>query len=102
MILTIIVLVILGAIHAIREWRAGRDIDDGLGPIIGRATIYENCPNCGHRDGQTPRGRGEVITRGGAFVVRQYHLCDNCGTKVLWHRRLDRWVWTINRSGVER
>lgn len=76
--------------------------DDSLGPVLGEATEYDECPVCGTPNSQSPRGRGEVITRGGSWVVRQYHVCRTCDTRALWHRRLDLWVWTVFRSGVAR
>ena len=74
--------------------------EDSLGGVVGHATHYAECPICGERDCQDPRGRGEVITRGGHYVVRQYHICVNCNSRALWHRRLDQFIWTVNRSGV--
>jgi hypothetical protein len=73
---------------------------DGLGRVLGEATTYDLCPLCATKTKHLPRGTGEVIVRGGFYVVRQYHVCPNCGARALWHRRLDKWVWTINRSGV--
>lgn len=69
--------------------------------VIGKATRYSHCMNCGKRDCQTPVGRGEVITRGIWYLARQYHICQNCGAKSLWHRRLDKFVWTLDRDGTE-
>jgi len=73
---------------------------DTLGDVLGEATQYDECPGCRQTDCQTATGRGEVITRGGFYVVRQYHVCLQCGIKGLWHRRLDQFVWTIRRSGM--
>lgn len=97
--MTLLVITIISIIiwRAIRHWF---DQDDGLGPLLGHATKYAECPNCMQRNSQSPRGRGEVITRGGNYVARQYHVCTKCGTKSLWHRRLDLWVWTTKRNGV--
>lgn len=80
-------------------WLFGRDRDDDV-KVIGRATKYKACRPCGAKNTQEPRGRGETITRGNWYIVRQYHVCLNCGTKSLWHRRLDKFVWTLNRSGT--
>lgn len=74
--------------------------EDNLGGVVGHATHYGECPVCSHRDSQSPRGHGEVITRGGHYVVRQYHVCENCNARALWHRRIDQFIWTVNRSGV--
>ena len=74
--------------------------EDSLGAVVGKATHYAECPVCSKRDSQEPRKRGEVIVRGGFYVVRQYHVCSNCDARALWHRRLDQFVWTVNRSGV--
>ena len=68
--------------------------------VIGRATEYAPCRPCGARNTQLPRGHGETITRGGWYIVRQYHVCLNCNTKSLWHRRMDKFVWTLKRDGV--
>lgn len=73
----------------------------GLGPILGHATHFAECPMCGTEDSQAPRGRGEVIIRGGAYVVRQYFICTSCDTRALWHRRIDMFIWTTNRSGTD-
>lgn len=78
-------------------WPFKRDSDGNR--IIGRARKFKPCINCGAKDSQTPRGRGEIITRGGYYVARQYFVCDNCDTKALWHRRVDKFVWTMDRSG---
>lgn len=89
------------AVVIIYRWHQNRTTpNDGLGPILGHAKEYGPCPNCGERNTQSARGRGEVITRGGHYVVRQYHVCANCNARALWHRRLDLWVWTIIRNGV--
>lgn len=100
-----LVLLILMAVVAIIIYRNRHEIlagggHDRLGPVLGVAEQYEPCPLCGNANSQVARGRGEVITRGGYFVVRQYHVCTNCAGRALWHRRLDKWVWTISRSGV--
>lgn len=98
--MTLLIITIIAVIiwRFIRHWFNPEN--DGLGPLVGYAKSYAGCPNCGKRNCQSPRGRGEVITRGGNYVARQYHVCINCDTKSLWHRRLDLWVWTINRNGV--
>ena len=85
-------------------WRVYESLQqhDSFGPVVGLATRYEECPLCSTPNCQAPRGRGEVITRGGFYVVRQYHVCLNCNGKALWHRTLDGWIWTVRRSGVTR
>jgi hypothetical protein len=85
----------------VKRWQQSRQpVGDRLGPVLGEATQYDECPICAERDCQSPRGRGETILRGGAYVVRQYHVCMNCNSRALWHRRLDMWVWTVKRNGV--
>lgn len=100
-----VVLLVFAVVVAIIIYRNRADIlagptRDYFGPVLGVAEKYEPCPLCGHEDSQLARGRGEVITRGGYYVVRQYHVCSNCNGRALWHRRLDQWVWTMNRNGV--
>lgn len=98
------ILFIIGvAVYLYVRWRQERhgNDPDGLGRVRGEATDYDECPVCAERNCQSPRGRGEVITRGGNYVVRQYHVCENCNSRALWHRRLDLWVWTVNRNGVQ-
>lgn len=96
-----IVFIISLAVIIIWRWKNRNQTEDGrLGRVLGEAHEYDECPSCSKRNSQEPRGRGEVITRGGAYVVRQYHVCLNCNVRALWHRRLDLWVWTVTRSGV--
>jgi hypothetical protein len=94
------IVILLAVVIYKRLERKSQASHDGLGPVIGTATEYDRCPLCTRANSQYPRGRGEVITRGGQYVVRQYHICGNCGGRALWHRRLDLFVWTINRNGV--
>lgn len=96
----IIIVTLLFIIRKMWDRLVGCCQNDGLGAVLGEASRYEECPVCAAQNSQNPRGQGEVITRSGHYVVRQYHVCLNCGTRALWHRRLDQWVWTVNRSGV--
>ena len=99
MSLFFIALIII-AIIRFRAYR--RELKGDHDPVatVGRATDFEPCPHCGVPDVQAARGRGEIITRDGYMLVRQYFVCESCNTKSLWHRRLDQFIWTINRSGV--
>lgn len=96
----VFIIILLLIIIAKALGRTPNSDTDRLGRVVGHATEYDKCPNCNTRNSQLPRGRGEIITRAGHYMARQYHVCSVCGTKGLWHRRLDQWVWTVNRSGV--
>lgn len=67
--------------------------------VIGKATDFEPCPHCLTVQSHIPHGKGEVISRGGWHVVRQYFTCPHCRVVALWHRRLDSFVWTPRRAG---